>query len=184
MDPFFSGVSVSGERLPAYAANIAKLLPALTEGGGASDALRLRRALQAVRRSRDAVARRYTDAANTPPACEWLLDNWYLAQSEGRAALRDLRRAVRQRGDGRGLLILALCRSLLGAVQGQWDAETCAAFLRGFQTVLPLRRRELLLFPAAMRAVLIEKLAEICDRHNGLWSGEAEKYLLANAKAI
>ena len=27
-------------------------------------------------------------------------------------------------------------------------------------------------------------LAEICDRHNGLWSGEAEKYLLANAKAI
>lgn len=27
-------------------------------------------------------------------------------------------------------------------------------------------------------------LAEICDRNNGLWSGEAEKYLLANAKAI
>lgn len=31
---------------------------------------------------------------------------------------------------------------------------------------------------------LFKKLAEICDRHNGLWSGEAEKYLLANAKAI
>ena len=27
-------------------------------------------------------------------------------------------------------------------------------------------------------------LAEICDRHNGLWSGEAEKYLLAHAKEI
>ena len=28
------------------------------------------------------------------------------------------------------------------------------------------------------------KLAEICARHNQLWSGEAEKYLLANAPSI
>ena len=27
-------------------------------------------------------------------------------------------------------------------------------------------------------------LAEICDRHNGIWNAEAEKYLLANAPAI
>ena len=27
-------------------------------------------------------------------------------------------------------------------------------------------------------------LAEICERHNGLWSAEAEKYLLATAKSI
>lgn len=31
---------------------------------------------------------------------------------------------------------------------------------------------------------MFKKLAEICAAHNGLWSGEAEKYLLANAKAI
>ena len=31
---------------------------------------------------------------------------------------------------------------------------------------------------------MFAKLAEICARHNGLWSGEAEKYLLAKAKAI
>lgn len=31
---------------------------------------------------------------------------------------------------------------------------------------------------------LYAKLAEICARHNGLWSGEAEKYLLSNAKPI
>lgn len=29
-----------------------------------------------------------------------------------------------------------------------------------------------------------KELADICDRHNGLWNGEAEKYLLANAKSI
>ncbi len=31
---------------------------------------------------------------------------------------------------------------------------------------------------------LMEALAEICARHNGLWSGEAEEYLLAHAKSI
>ncbi len=31
---------------------------------------------------------------------------------------------------------------------------------------------------------IFAKLAEICAGNNGLWSGEAEKYLLANAKAI
>ena len=31
---------------------------------------------------------------------------------------------------------------------------------------------------------MFAKLAEICERNNGLWSPEAEKYLLANAKSI
>ena len=31
---------------------------------------------------------------------------------------------------------------------------------------------------------LMKALAEICARHNGLWSGEAEEYLLAHAKSI
>jgi hypothetical protein len=31
---------------------------------------------------------------------------------------------------------------------------------------------------------LFAKLDEICTRNNGLWSGEAEEYLLANAKSI
>ena len=31
---------------------------------------------------------------------------------------------------------------------------------------------------------LFKNLNEICKRHNMLWNAEAEKYLLANAKAI
>ena len=31
---------------------------------------------------------------------------------------------------------------------------------------------------------MFKKLDEICKRHNSLWNAEAEKYLLANAKAI
>jgi hypothetical protein len=32
--------------------------------------------------------------------------------------------------------------------------------------------------------LLFAKLADIVEKNNGLWSAEAEKYLLANAKAI
>jgi hypothetical protein len=31
---------------------------------------------------------------------------------------------------------------------------------------------------------MFAELANICDRHNGLWNGEAEKYLLSHAKSI
>ena len=31
---------------------------------------------------------------------------------------------------------------------------------------------------------LFQELADICDRHNGLWNGEAEAYLLSHAKPI
>ena len=31
---------------------------------------------------------------------------------------------------------------------------------------------------------MFQKLAELVEKHNGLWNGEAEKYLLANAKPI
>jgi hypothetical protein len=31
---------------------------------------------------------------------------------------------------------------------------------------------------------MFAELAKICDKHNGLWNGEAEKYLLTHAKPI
>ena len=37
---------------------------------------------------------------------------------------------------------------------------------------------------ANMEGEMYKTLAEICERHNGLWNAEAEKYLLANAKSI
>nr|WP_305136088.1 zinc-binding dehydrogenase [uncultured Schaedlerella sp.] len=35
-----------------------------------------------------------------------------------------------------------------------------------------------------MKDPMFRELADICDRHNGLWCGEAEKYLLAHAEKI
>ena len=162
MDQFFSGLYIEEEKLAAFAANSAKLLEAEGEGSATAAAGELRRHLDAVRRCRDAIASRYAEAESIPSACEWLLDNWYLAQREAAAAYADLRRARRQRRGRQGLLMLSVCRTLLSSGQGWLDAGRCTAFLRGFQTVTPLRRRELLLFPAAMRAAILEAMAAVC----------------------
>ena len=162
MDQIFSGLYIEEEKLAAFAANSAKLLEAEGEGSAAAAAGELRRHLDAVRRCRDAIASRYAEAESIPSACEWLLDNWYLAQREAAAAYADLRRARRQRRGRQGLLMLSVCRTLLSSGQGWLDAGRCTAFLRGFQTVTPLRRRELLLFPAAMRAAILEAMAAVC----------------------
>ena len=163
MDQIFSGLYIEEEKLAAFAANSARLLETEGEGSAAAAAAELRRHLAAVRRCRDAVAARYADADAVPSACEWLLDNWYLAQREAAAAIADLRAARRQRRGKEGLLMLSLCRTLLSSGRGWLDAGRCAAFLRGFQTVTPLRRRELLLFPAAMRAAILEAMAAVCE---------------------
>ena len=162
MKQFFTGLYIEDEKLESFAANSARLMEPGAETDGSAAAALLRRQLAAVRRCHEIVRRRYEEAEELPAACEWLLDNWYLAQQEAQAALSDLRRAKKQRLGAEGLLICSLSRALLRAGQGQLDAERCTAFLRGFQSVTPLRRRELLLFPAAVRAAILEFLAEVC----------------------
>ena len=161
MEQFFPGLMIEDDRLPAFAANTARL--AAADGEGGVSAASLRRSFRRIRRCHEAVRRRYAGMSPAPAACEWLLDNWYLVQRETQAALTGLRRADRQRLCGGEALTLRLCRSLLAAGQGRVDEERCLLFLRGFQTVTPLRRRELLLFPAAMRAAILEAMAAVCD---------------------
>ncbi|MGX8692739.1 MAG: GH36-type glycosyl hydrolase domain-containing protein [Clostridia bacterium] len=163
MDPIFSGLYMEEDKLAAFAANSARLTEPDGEGSAAAAAAALRRDLAAVRRCHDAVAARYAEAESVPPACEWLLDNWMLAQREAAAAYTDLRRAGRQRRSGKEPLMLPLCRALLSSGQGWLDAGRCSGFLRGWQTVTPLRRRELLLFPAAMRAAILGTMAAVCE---------------------
>ena len=129
MDQIFSGLYIEEEKLAAFAANSARLLETEGEGSAAAAAAELRCHLAAVRRCRDAVAARYADADAVPSACEWLLDNWYLAQREAAAAIADLRAARRQRRGKEGLLMLSLCRTLLSSGRGWLDAGRCAAFL-------------------------------------------------------
>ena len=162
MDRLISAPCVEDERLAAYGEAAARLLRAGEERSARPACRALRRQLGEIRRCREAVQRRYGALPSPPAACEWLLDNAYLALREGRAAYLALRGSRPLRAADGEPLILALCRSLLHAGHGAVTAERCRIYLEGFQRVTPLRRRELLLFPAALRAVCVEALAEVC----------------------
>ena len=172
-----SGLYIEDERLEAYAASTAKLLPAAGDCGGRESLRRLRRSMLLIRRTHEAVRRRYEDQTKVPAACEWLLDNWYMAQREYVCAAQALREARYLRRCREGVLIVELCRALLRAGQGRVTEERSRLFLGGFQTVTALRRSELSLFPAALRTAALEELAGICRQLQ--YAADVEQYTAA-----
>ena len=155
---------IEDERLFDYAASCAQTLrpDALLDGRG--EAGTLRRCFQEAERCHKLFRRRYADAARVPAACEWLLDNYYMIQREYSPVRRALLDAERQRSCRGKLLTLELSRALIQAGNGRISEERCLLFLKGFQSVTALRRRELLLFPAALRAALLEAVASQCQK--------------------
>ena len=155
---------IEDERLSDYAVSCARSLRPDGIRGGKEEARLLRKHMQEITRFHALLARRSRQEAHLPAACEWLLDNFYLLQSVCPDALQALRAAERQRSARGKLLVSELCRALLTAGNGKISAARCALFLRGFQSVTALQRRELLLFPAALQAALIESAAGLCRK--------------------
>ena len=150
MDLFSSVPYIENDKLSDFAAAAARLLPVSGERSGRFALRELRRRARELRLCHEAVRKRCAGQPTTPAACEWLLDNWYLVQQELLAVRESYAGARRLRQTGGELLIGALCRSLLHAGHGSVTPERCRLYLGGFQSVTPLRRRELLLFPAAL----------------------------------
>lgn len=162
MDTVNSGIYIENDRLYDYAAATARLLLPTGEGDGKSCVNTLRRAMGDIRRVGSAVRLRYGELAVPPAACEWLLDNQYLAQREYICAASELGHAGTLRRCADGIMLLELCRALFNAGQGSVTEERCRLFLDGFQSVTVLRRRELDAFPAALRAAAVMDLASVC----------------------
>ena len=156
------GMYIEDERLAAFGAATARLLQPTGEADGRAAALALRQSMLRIDRSYEAVRRRFARQSAVPAACEWLLDNRYLARREALAACADLRAARHLRVGGEGLLIVSLAKALVEAGRGRVTEERCRLFLDGFQSVTVLRRVELALFPQALRAAVIDKLAADC----------------------
>ena len=155
---------IEDEKLYDYAVSCAQTLRPDGRSDGRTEARVLRRSFHEAQRCHSLLRRRYAGAAQIPAACEWVLDNHYLLQREYPAVRRALRECERQRCSRGKLLITELCRALLHAGHGKLTGERCAVFLRGFQSVTVLQRRELRLFPAALRAVILEAVAGACGK--------------------
>lgn len=162
MDTFNTGIFIPDDRLFDYAASEAKLLSPTSHCRAKRAAAQLKSCCRSIERCREELERRYSSQASAPAACEWLLDNRSMLRREYLSALGAFRAGGRLRECDDGVLIVALCRALLSSNRGRTDEKRCGIFLRGFQSVCPLRLSELEKFPAALRAACIEEIWDVC----------------------
>jgi len=105
---------------------------------------------------------RFSTSADIPSACQWLLDNRYLAVREATDASRAFAAEKRLRCSENGIVILELAKCLVNATGGKISEDRCRIFLSGWQSASVLPRRELCLFAEALRAALIFSLSDKC----------------------
>ena len=78
----------------------------------------LGRMLASIRREHDRLAKRGRDL---PSGADWLLDNWYLIEREGKLAASELRRAGRLRASMRRR---SVCQERLGSTAAAADRRS------------------------------------------------------------
>ena len=108
---------VEDEGLALFGENVARTLDVHGSCGGARVARDIRADLHALKSRRDALEKNCA-GGQLPPAAEWLLDNFYLAQREGLRAGAALRGAGRFPASGGQSALGALCAALLRAGDG------------------------------------------------------------------
>ena len=161
MDTIYSGLYIEDDHLYDFAVSTARLLSVTGYCRGSDGARVLRQSYTDIQRCHSAIERRYGDMASPPAACEWLLDNWYMVRREYLSSYFDLRQSGRLRACADGSLIEALSGALIQSGHGAVTEERCKIFLDGFQSVTVLCRRELGLFPVALRSAIISGIARI-----------------------
>lgn len=106
-----------------------------------------------------AIAARATKAV--PAEIEWLLDNWYLAEREGKDAALQFRAAERLRRHGRDCYLVALAKILVKTDEGRISPESLSAFFDGVQEIRALDEREISLIIPAIFAALVFRLRDL-----------------------
>lgn len=157
------GLYINIENLAAFAESSARLtLPdgRMSRHGAVRE---LRRGYACVKRVHDEAQEKYASVSAPPEAVEWLLDNFYMIQREYRSSLADLSETPALRRSEGGILALECCKTLVRTSGCEVDSERCSTFLRGWQRITVLERRELIVFPALLRTALICAAAKICS---------------------
>ena len=162
MDDLNSGIYIENSRLFSYAAAEAELLKAARDGSGRKAAAELRSDMSDIKHVYEKISERSSSVTSLPASWEWLLDNYYILQLEYLQAYGDLIHCRHIRICRGEPLIVLLCRGLLSSGQGRINEERCRIYLDGFQSVSVLRRCELCLFPAALKAEIISAVSCVC----------------------
>ncbi|MBR5261555.1 MAG: hypothetical protein IKV47_05240, partial [Oscillospiraceae bacterium] len=158
-----NGLYIDLEHLESYGENAAR---SITPDGTAScrdSAQQLRRYLGSIAAFHDKMLLKWEGVNSMPDNVRWLLDNFYLAQREGRLAMRELANAPKIPQCSEGPTVGRAAEIIVASAQVHVTAERCETFLRGFQRKIMLSGSELMLLPALLRYHLIALLADECS---------------------
>lgn len=151
-------------QLGQYAENTARALVPQGTAWGVRVMYGTKKCLGVIEKARDLAGK------SASPAAEWLLDNWYLIQREGResaAAFRRVHGLRFVRREGRQPVVLELARAFVHAAGAETGAERLKLFLDHAQRALPLTELELALLIPALKCALAERLARACRGLDG-----------------
>ena len=96
-----------------------------------------------------------------PKAAEWFLDNWYLAQRQGREALLHFRQIKKLRRAEDGAFLLKASFALVKQQEGEVSPEIIYPYFIGVQQVRPLSEEEISLLISSLSAGLVFYLEEL-----------------------
>ncbi|MGI6014241.1 MAG: GH36-type glycosyl hydrolase domain-containing protein [Oscillospiraceae bacterium] len=155
---------IDDSHLEAFGENTARPLHPNNIVSGGRWAKQLNSHLHTIRDVHAQIQARWNGQLQPPEACEWLLDNWYLIQREGRTACETLRDTDLLRCSMDNIPILRiLAYHLVQSGLGSVTETRCETFLIGFQHCCILSMDELSLLTTAIRAALVETLAAVCQ---------------------
>ncbi|SMC45763.1 cyclic beta-1,2-glucan synthetase [Papillibacter cinnamivorans DSM 12816] len=109
-----------------------------------------------------------------PGEIEWLLDNWYLAEREGKeasAALRGGGKLPYIAGEEKVPAVFDLAAALVRAAQNELTPERIELFLHASQQARVLSEKELALFVPMLKLALIGALAGLCGELEEVMTG-------------
>jgi cyclic beta-1,2-glucan synthetase len=140
---------------------------------------RARASLREIRNCHSRAAGFVQTYSRVPGELEWLLDNWYIAQREGKSGIEAMRgggrlRSVRREGKNVPL-IYDLAAEFLKAEQDQVGERRIVLFLESVQRVKPLTERELFLFVPALRLALVDGIARTCASLDEMMLGRGRR---------
>ena len=109
------------------------------------------------------IERRFGSKSHIPAACQWVLDNRYIAVREAKSALGGLERCGKLRACDDGIILSCMSRDMLRACELSIGEASITEYLRGAQSIEVLPLDELCLFPAVVRSELVCELARLCS---------------------
>jgi cyclic beta-1,2-glucan synthetase len=127
----------------------------------------------------------YAEAHVTlPQEIEWLLDNWYIAEREGKSAVFDMKTApkmntVANSGKKKRLVVSEAALALVRYGRGCVTSDHIEVFLDAFGDIVCLSEAELSYFIPALRLELIAALAGGCRKLKNVIAGGASEEDLA-----